>query len=505
MTREEFFNSLNTGTKWDVGVAINRNNPLPLDASSVYESLEALTNYATTSKTVYVGQICTVVGTDEVAAYQITSIGEGATVVKLAASSASGDVAGDITLLQTKVGQLETKVSTLEGLIGDSENGISKDVSDNAAAIATVEDKIGTVTEGKTLVEMIGEAVYDDTALAGRVSTIESDYLKTADKTELTEAIATAKQEAIATVLGEGTSADFDTLKEIADWILSDTTGAAALITRVTTIENDYLKGTDKTELQGEIDALETFVGTLPEGATSTTVVAYIQEVVDGLKIGDYAKASELTALADRVTAIETKLATVAEGAQVNIIDSVDTAQFAIDGNKNLTLLDIAMGKVTGLTDALAGKADKGTTLAEYGITDAYTKTETLEKIAEKITEINGGESAGEVLGQLNSYKEINDDRVDTIEAKVNTIAEGAQVNVLESVKVGGTVLEIAEKAVNIPVATDTVLGVVMSSTAENKISVGTDGTMEVNSVNVNKLVQTEGETLVLNGGSATV
>ena len=44
-----------------------------------------------------------------------------------------------------------------------------------------------------------------------------------------------------------------------------------------------------------------------------------------------------------------------------------------------------------------------------------------------------------------------------------------------------------------------------MSSAAENKVSVGADGTMEVNSVNVNKLVQTDSEALILNGGSSAV
>ena len=53
--------------------------------------------------------------------------------------------------------------------------------------------------------------------------------------------------------------------------------------------------------------------------------------------------------------------------------------------------------------------------------------------------------------------------------------------------------------------ATIEALGVVLSSTAENKVAVGVDGTMEVNSVNVNKLTQTEGELLILNGGSSAV
>ena len=44
-----------------------------------------------------------------------------------------------------------------------------------------------------------------------------------------------------------------------------------------------------------------------------------------------------------------------------------------------------------------------------------------------------------------------------------------------------------------------------MSSSAENKVSVGADGTMEVNNVNVNKLVQDENTALILNGGNASV
>ena len=59
------------------------------------------------------------------------------------------------------------------------------------------------------------------------------------------------------------------------------------------------------------------------------------------------------------------------------------------------------------------------------------------------------------------------------------------------------------DKSVDISVATGTVLGVVMSSTAENKVAVGTDGTMEVNSLNINKLVQTDGDYLVLDGGAS--
>ena len=190
--------------------------------------------------------------------------------------------------------------------------------------------------------------------------------------------------------------------------------------------------------------------------------------------------------------------------AEKNVIASVDEGQFAIDGDRKLTLLDIAMGKVTGLSDALDGKANKGTTLAEYGITDAYTKTETETRLQEVLDGLSDtSETAASVAQALETYKTSNDQRVDTIEGKLSGIAEGAQVNILEAIKINGVAQAITDKAVNIPIATDTLLGVVMGSDAENKIAIAEDGTMEINSLNVNKLVQTDGEALVLNGGSA--
>lgn len=70
-------------------------------------------------------------------------------------------------------------------------------------------------------------------------------------KTETTSAIATAKQEAINAVLN-GVTDDFDTLKEIAEWIQSDTTNSTNLINRVSAIEADYLVSSDIVALTNE-------------------------------------------------------------------------------------------------------------------------------------------------------------------------------------------------------------------------------------------------------------
>lgn len=85
---------------------------------------------------------------------------------------------------------------------------------------------------------------------------------------------------------------------------------------------------------------------------------------------------------------------------------------------------------------------------------------------------------------------------------KLAGIAEGAQVNVIESIKLNGTALNIDAKAVNIPLVTADTAGIVISSADENTISYA-NGIGTVNSLNVNKLAQTEGDVLIIDGGKA--
>ena len=136
--------------------------------------------------------------------------------------------------------------------------------------------------------------------------------------------------------------------------------------------------------------------------------------------------------------------------------------ELAVDPQGVLKIVAINQGQVTGLDEALQGKVN---------------------------VEVGKGLSTN--------------DFTDELEAKLNGIQDGAQVNILETIKVAGQALPISEKGVDIVIATAQAAGVVKSSDAENKIAVGVDGTMEVNSLNVKKLVQTVGDTLTLNGGNA--
>lgn len=133
--------------------------------------------------------------------------------------------------------------------------------------------------------------------------------------------------------------------------------------------------------------------------------------------LSDYAKVSDLNALSQTVTDNKSAADQAHNNLQQQITDEVNRATAAENAN----------------AEEIAKKADKATTLAGYGITDAYTKEETLNKITEKITEVNGGESAGEVLSKLNSYKETNNARVDVIEEALEAL-EGAEPNFITAV-----------------------------------------------------------------------
>ena len=137
MTREEFFNKLKTGAKWDVGVAINRTNPVPLDANEIFESIATMETYIKSNALAYPGQIVVVLGETETAAYLVNAVGgEGKGYSKLAATTGSGDVGEELT-------KLAARVAVVEGYF--TEGGIAKKATADAAG-NVIADTYATVT-----------------------------------------------------------------------------------------------------------------------------------------------------------------------------------------------------------------------------------------------------------------------------------------------------------------------------------------------------------------------
>ena len=194
-----------------------------------------------------------------------------------------------------------------------------------------------------------------------------------------------------------------------------------------------------------------------------------------------------------------TKLAGIEAGAQVNNIASVASGELAISEEKELSIVAVAQDKVTGLADALAGKVN---TEAGKGLSTNDFTTPLLEKL-----------NALPAGAQVNAIDTVSDEFTisETKELSVAAIAQSKITGLpdalnakLESVSINGTALTVTDKGVNIPIATDTLLGVVKSSTKINEIAVGADGVMSVNTVSTDKLEQGS-DTIVWNGGGATI
>ena len=205
--------------------------------------------------------------------------------------------------------------------------------------------------------------------------------------------------------------------------------------------------------------------------------------------------------------------------AERNVIASINTSEFMLsvdpvtDDPRQLSIRELAQSKVTGLVDALKEKMDAPKDGSRLITTSESTKLDKLVIGDDGSVTVDATIAVGNVNGLADWIKERSatleglseNNFSDALLTKLGDIEEGAQVNVIESVKINGVALSVSDKSVNIGIANESTLGVVKSSatTAQNKVNIAADGTMEVNSINVNKLVQDEDTTIVLNGGTA--
>lgn len=506
--------------------SFKRQGSFPLEAYSVFyaitdaegavttSALDAAKDYAKNNPIAYVGQILAVVtvtdGVSEVDVYKIENangdlVPVGNTEDVEAAIKALEDYIGKIpttsdakTIIEyidkktegiatsDSLAQLQKDVDAIESTVGNDESGLVKDVAD-------IHAKMGEVADGKTIIGLIAE-------VEGKIPTVPTDI--SAFNNDAKYQTDTQVQATVSAAISEINHAVFQKVDSVPS--VEDAEANVLYLVPNGDKMDIYAKIGEEVVLIDDTDAdlsgyaktadLEEFINKSHEHTFTD------EDVNDAI-----AKKHEHTN-ATVLDSITSEKVNAWDNAEKNVINSVDETQFDIDDDRKLTLLDIAMSKVTGLNDALEDKASKATTLEGYGITDAYTKTETEARLKEVIDGLSDtSETAASVAQALETYKTSNDQRVGEVETKLDTVQDGAEVNILEAIKINGVEQEITDKAVNIAIATDTILGVVMGSDAENKVSVAEDGTMEVNSINVNKLTQTDGETLVLDGGSAAV
>lgn len=136
-----------------------------------------------------------------------------------------------------------------------------------------------------------------------------------------------------------------------------------------------------------------------------------------------------------------------------------------------------------------------------------YDSDESFELITEPAATWAFYPKAGTGVKKLDS-KYVDAYTKEEVDAKFEEVGED---NIIEVIKANGETLEVIDKTVDIPLATAVAAGLVVSATPtkeaniteESSIYVHTDGKMYVDTLNVNRLVQTD--YLILNGGNAAL
>ena len=182
-------------------------------------------------------------------------------------------------------------VSTLWTRIAEEVAKVDAKAADNAADILAHGTRLDAAEKA---IEALEAGTYDDSELRGLIADNKTAHEANAAAittlnggAEVVGSVTNTANAAAAAKVAEivaGANADFDTLKEIADWILNDTTGAADM-------------ANDIAALQGQMAGIE-----------STVVAAIASAIEAALKIegvDKYALASELTSLAGRVKTLE--------------------------------------------------------------------------------------------------------------------------------------------------------------------------------------------------------
>ena len=421
-------------------------------------------------------------------------------------------VQGDIADLdKTVTEEVKPAIDSLEKDVEEGEKTITDTI---APAIESLEEKVGTagtVEEAATgLYLEVDNLKAADEAIQSRLDTLEA--FDGATKSD----VATAKQEAINAAAEDATSKANQALEDAqgyADTKKQEAINAAAK--DATTKANQALADAKEYTLEqiAAVDHLKRSIVTeLPaiESADDNTIYMVKDSSVLGadkynewmliddilVQIGDTSvDLSGYNTSAEVDAKIKTVSKLLAEEIETRISNDsthstgIDEAKAA--AKKAQEDIDDLNGEVAALSE-FVGELPEGsaaTTLVDY--------------INKKTEGIATDSALAELQAQVNSNTEKSNANAKSL---ADLIATSPEKNKIESIKVNNAALEIAEdRSVEIPAATLAQLGLVKGSEAENSISINEDHTMAVNSLNVNKLAQDEGDWLILNGGSANI
>lgn len=345
--------------------------------------------------------------------------------VAKAVADAKTEMQGKIDAVSGVANQNKADIAAINneesGILAQAKTHAEGKVAEVQGAVDELAELVGELPEGTsatTVVEYVNAktaGIATDAALEelnnqlsgvqGEVATIKGDYLKGADKTEL-EGKITEVSTAVATEKSRAEGVE------------------AGFETRIAAIEGDYLKAADKTELQGNIDTLTGVVETLRDGVDAEKVdgvldlINYVEEhgpEVTGMKEDIAENAEAIEGVTGRVGTLEGKM-TAVEGA---VATKVEQEAY----NAKVAALEGEDTAIKGRLDAIEAELGDG----EGSVTEQIAAAKAAA-ISEAVSQAEAKDSALETL-----LKKYADDEDAKIEERVSTLETESAKHALAS------------------------------------------------------------------------
>ena len=432
--RDDFFAAKAKGSLWDVAVSIKRGNPLPLDADSIFESYAALEAYAA-DVLAYPGQVVAVVNADSTGIYYLDQdlaiqpvgvipVGDNKTIEVSEAGAisllgAAGAANGTLPMIDSETGKLVWK--TLEDIgAGDGNDNTTYEFNFanekitvtpkfNGVAQDVIELDLSTFVTANELAEELGKLVDNDTTY----SVAEGEKVLKLNDTVFSTEIGLKHENGKISLTGINGAviAEFSDADFVKDSVLEDVAYDA--------------------ESKEIVFTWKTVDGETKTDAVSVADFVQVYTAGNGLDLNT----NEFSVKVDSES--ESFLTVGANGVKLAGV------QTAIDAAKQAAIDDAATKYAT--TGALSQLE-----------TDLDTRLDVLEAIDHTLY------ATKEELAPVKQTADNAAAKVETLEDKIEEITSvGGEPNVIDYIKVNGTILEVEKdaegkstKTVNIAVPT---------------------------------------------------
>lgn len=372
--------------------AMSRGQALPLDASEIYSTLAEAENYASSSAIAYAGQTIKAMTDDGKYHSYVLQPSEAGYVLEEVGAVNESDLKQYVQVVEAlpESGQEEgiLYICDTTGSVwtGSAWKTVFHDVQSDLDGLDTRIDSVETTLDTKAPIE---NPVFSGTVKVGEEEVALKSYVEGlfANLVSAEPGIVDSENSLPATykagqhfrVAEAGTYAGVEC--EVGDLILV-----------VKNYNADTASNNDFMVLQANIDGAVT-------SAAETSTIGEI--VVFDAVTGKVIKGSGV-----QIASLNDAIAKAHEHTNKDVLDTYDKTQTELLNAAKTEAESLVAAHETAVTAAFAEKADKATTLAGYGITDAYNKTEIDGKLTTITDNLNTKISAADVDTKIAESKE---------------------------------------------------------------------------------------------------